>query len=77
MSEFESYDISEETEEVLDEVENEPEPSRFTPSDDYEEVALQVLAGDWGEKAGRTERLAEAGYDPNKVLSALTKIRLA
>lgn len=47
-----------------------PEPAIVS----LEEVAKQVLNGEWGSGVERRRALAEAGYDPNEVAEAVIEV---
>jgi hypothetical protein len=60
-----------------DETEGEDEDDAKEDQIDHslDDVANEVIRGEWGEGQEQRQRLAEAGYDHNKVREAVTRIR--
>ena len=51
-----------------------PAPAPTSPKKSVDEIAKEVLRGDWGNGADRKNRLTEAGYDYNEVQSIVNRL---
>lgn len=60
--------------EVLESEESETDEEVLQTNKSLNEIALEVIQGQWGEGQARRKALTKAGYDPREVQKEIVKI---